>query len=570
MSARRRGLIALLLFFAGTLVTFQAGRTQGFPRDEGYYFEAGELYAGWYEELLTHPSKALTRASVDRWFGYNHEHPALMKTLFGLSWRLLHRCECPRQAGRHPVAYSHPHRTLSLLSEAEAFRLPADLFAGLLVALVFLFGAQAWSTGVGLVAAVLTLAAPRMFFHAQLACFDAPVVTTWVACVWAYWRALSDRRWGWRAGVAFGLALATKHNGFFLPFVLGAHYLVVTARALRRGERFRFPVVFLWMAGLGPLIELAHWPWLWFDTVARFREYLAFHLHHVYYNMEYLGTNYNKPPFPWSYAFVMTLFTVPVTTLALGLGGAAVLLDDWRRERRGDPSFLPASPFSATCPGLLVGLNALFPLCIIAFTGAPIFGGVKHFLATLPFLALLAGVALDRLVRYSVGVLGGTVRGARMAMAGAGVLVCLPAVAETVRSHPYGLTHYNLLAGGPAGGADLGLNRQYWGYSTRGVLPWLDEHAPRHAAVYWHDTNQPILNMNVREGLLREDIGNTGLEEPGVRASSIAMVIHERHFNKYEYWIWDFFFPSGRTTKPARVLTHEGVPIVTVYERPRP
>jgi hypothetical protein len=144
-------------------------------------------------------------------------------------------------------------------------------------------------------------------------------------------------------------------------------------------------------------------------------------------------------------------------------------------------------------------------------------------------------------------------------------LVCLPAVAETWRSHPYALSHYNLVAGGPAGGADLGMNRQFWGYSTRGILPWIDAHARPSAPVYWHDTNQAQLNMHVREYRLRPDIGNTPLEEPGVKASDIAMVIHEKHFNKYEYWIWDFY----GTARPSLVLDDEGVPIVTVYERPR-
>ena len=108
------------------------------------------------------------------------------------------------------------------------------------------------------------------------------------------------------------------------------------------------------------------------------------------------------------------------------------------------------------------------------------------------------------------------------------------------------------------------MNRQFWGYATRGLLPWLNANAPPNAPVYWHDTNQPILNMNVRQGLMRDDLGNTGLEEPGVKASQIAMVIHEKHFNKYEYWIWDFY----GTARPSLVLDDEGVPVVTLYERP--
>ena len=69
---------------------------------------------------------------------------------------------------------------------------------------------------------------------------------------------------------------------------------------------------------LGPLIFFAGWPWLWHDTLPRLRDYAAFHLHHEYYNMEYFGVNYFWPPFPSSYAWVMTLFTVPFTTLAFG------------------------------------------------------------------------------------------------------------------------------------------------------------------------------------------------------------------------------------------------------------
>jgi hypothetical protein len=193
-------------------------------------------------------------------------------------------------------------------------------------------------------------------------------------------------------------------------------------------------------------------------------------------------------------------------------------------------------------------------MAILTFTRAPIFGATKHFEATVPFLALLGGFGLNAILprqKWLAPVLA--------------VGVCIPAALETRRAHPYGLTHYNLLAGGPAGGADLGMNRQFWGYATRGLLPWINRHAASGAPVYWHDTNQDQLDMDVRENRLRPDIRNTGLEEPGVKASDLAMVIHEKHFNKYEYWIWDFY----GTAQPSIVLTDEGVPIVTLYARPR-
>jgi 4-amino-4-deoxy-L-arabinose transferase-like glycosyltransferase len=570
----------VLLLTLGTLMT--ASRTQGNTRDEGQYFDAAELYYGWYGELGDNllkgqPQKSFSRASVERWFSYNHEHPALMKTLSGFSWRIFHKCKCKGQGG-HSIGYSKPHRTLGLLSEEAALRLPAQLSVALMAMLIFLFGAATWSRAAGLVAAVLTVAAPRLFFDAQLACFDAPIAALWVATVYAYWRALDDGKWAWRTGVLFGLALATKHNAFFLPFILLAHYLWVHRETLRRLKLPPIPRVFLWMALVGPLVYLACWPWLWFDTVARFKEYVAFHVHHVYYNMEYLGRNYNKPPFPISYPYVMTLLTLPVTTLALAIGGGVALLR--RFFRKTDLAFaatveVPIGMFKAgetlkptsrrpaagmsTAPGLLVGLNALFPMAILTVTRAPIFGATKHFHAAIPFLALLAGFGYQALCERLPE------KRRALIAAALGVLVCLPATLETARSHPYGLTHYNLLAGGPPGGADLGMNRQFWGYATRGLLPWLNQHAQPSAPVYWHDTNQAQLNMWVREGLLRPDLRNTGLEEPGVKASDLALVIHEKHFNKYEYWIWDFY----GTARPSVVLDDEGVPIVTLYERPK-
>jgi len=552
--------IAMIVFAVTLAALLLGGKTQGNTRDEGYYFDAAELYWSWYGDLLENtlhgaPQKSFTRAAVDRGFGYNHEHPALMKSLFGLSWRVFHKCHCPEQGGRHPIGYTHKHRTLELLDEEAAMRLPTDIACAFMAMIVFLLGAAAWSRAAGLVAATLTIAAPRLFFDAQLSCFDAPIAAFWVAVVYAYWRALDERRWGWRTGVLFGLALATKLNAFFIPAVLVPHFAFVA------WQRKKLPSLrpFIYMGTLGVVVFLACWPWLWFDTVNRFREYAAFHIHHVYYNMEYLGRNYNKPPFPLSFPYVMEALTLPVTTLVLGLAGALLLLVDWWRARGMTPATgaEPTGIIDTRATGLLVFINALFPMAILTVTRAPIFGATKHFHATIPFLALLAGYAVYATLRA----IGSRPRWLAPALA---VVVCLPAVAETWRSHPYALSHYNLLAGGPAGGADLGMNRQFWGYATRGILPWLDAHARPGAPVYWHDTNQAQLNMHVREGRLRPDIGNTGLEEPGVKASDIAMVIHEKHFNKYEYWIWDFY----GTARPSLVLDDEGVPIVTVYERP--
>jgi len=194
----------------------------------------------------------------------------------------------------------------------------------------------------------------------------------------------------------------------------------------------------------------------------------------------------------------------------------------------------------------------------------PIFGGVKHFMTAMPYLAVLAGIGVARLIPVLAGVLpAARARLRRVAPVALAALVCLPAIVETRRSHPDGLSHYNLLAGGFAGGASLGMNRQFWGYS---VLPMLDEinrDVPANRAMYWHDVIHDAVSMYKRDGLLDMSVGDTGFGEEALRRSQVGILFYEKHWAIYEGWFWE----SYGTTKPFMVRAREGVPLVTMYRR---
>jgi len=573
----RDHLLSLLLLVATAGVLGYAQKDQGVTRDEGTYFQAAEQYWGWFERLpgaiaAGKVQSVLAPGVISQHWSNNNEHPVLCKSLFGVSWKLLRSPSKP--AGSKPAPKP-------LLSEISSYRAPAWLFAGLAAAILYLFGLRIESRTAGLTAALLYLTIPRLFFHAQLACFDSPIATMWLLTVYAYFRSLEKARWAVLAGVCFGLALATKHNAWFIPALLVLHYLIgvwpdVSLRPLRLP---RVPLVFICMAILGPLVFWAHWPWLWFDTIPHLKGYFAFHLHHSYYNIEYLGKNWGLPPHPMSYPFLMTLFTVPTVTLVLALAGLwaylrvplFTVLSRWLdvRAPRYESRFRYPAKRSFARPavgldprlGILFALNALFPLILIALPSTPIFGGTKHWLPAYPFFALLGGVALSRLLAEAKTRLrlSAVARGALV------LLVAVPGGVSIMLTHPFGLTQYNALAGGPAGGADLGLNRQFWGYASRQVLPWMNAKLPQNARVYFHDTSYDAYQAYLRDGLLRPDIAYAGMEKPAIEGSSEAMVIHELHFNKYDYWIWDAY----GTATPARVLQVEGVPVLSFYQRPR-
>ncbi|MBW2731478.1 MAG: glycosyltransferase family 39 protein, partial [Deltaproteobacteria bacterium] len=412
-------LVALLLFCATFAALGWAQRDQGVMRDEATYFEAAERYMGWFSELSRNMDKGQTKQSfsaqgISKYWRVNNEHPVLFKTLFGLSWRVF------RKDGPHSQRLGRRTQTgksLGWMDEVSAFRLPGWLFTALAMALIYLLGVRMESRMAGLSAALLFITMPRVFFHGQLACFDTGVTTFWLLVVYGYFRALEKAPWAIYTAIFFGLALAAKHNAWFIPALLLIHYMTVIwpDLSLRPLRLPRVPLVFISMAILGPVIFYAHWPWLWFDTVKHLGFYFRFHLKHSFYNMEYLGVNWGMPPLPWSYPFGMTLFTVSTVTLLLALVGAWVYLRtpllgllsrvfNTRPPRYDSPFRYPARrswlrPGKGLDPkvGTLLGLNLLFPLVLIALPSTPIFGGTKHWFPAYPFLALMAGVALSRL-----------------------------------------------------------------------------------------------------------------------------------------------------------------------------
>ena len=104
------------------------------------------------------------------------------------------------------------------------------------------------------------------------------------------------------------------------------------------------------------------------------------------------------------------------------------------------------------------------------------------------------------------------------------------------------------------------MNRQFWGVAARGVLPVIA--AQPAGAVYSHDAS-PAWGWYAHLGLLPKGYPDSGHEVDGIRASTYAIVIHEKHFDRHDYLIWKAY----GTVQPIYVLRADGVPIVSVYKR---
>lgn len=529
-------------------------RSLGFPRDEALYFSAGADYFRWWHSLFERGRDALQQGAIDAAFGVNPEHPPLMKTLFGASEWLLHE------------------KWRVFADASTAFRLPGMMTAGMAIWVTYLFGARAWSRRAGLVAALLLALMPRVFFNAHLACFDVPITAMWILCVYVHWRAMEKRTWGWAlaVGVTYGLCLATKHNAWVLPAVLVPHALFVERnailRALRAG-RVSIPASIVAMFTVGPLVLYALWPRLWNDTFDRLQFWANFMVHHEYYNIEFLGKNYFGPPSPKSYLPVMVLATVPTITLLLFLAGAIDRIGVGVRRLRAwamqlahrDPHDSPPSDPLET--DLLLALSFCVAVGPFFLSRTPIFGGTKHWMPAYPALALFAGRGFD-LVAAAMHRALPSLDDTKRRLADAALLACVTVgpLAITAHSHPFGLSAYVPLVGGTAGGADLGLNRQFWGFTTQTAAEeYLNPRAPQGATVFVNDTTWAAWARMQDEGRVRRDLRVVGTPAEAM----LPLVQHELHMSEVEYDIWI----ADHTDAPVYVVTHDGVPIVSIYGR---
>ena len=268
----------------------------------------------------------------------------------------------------------------------------------------------------------------------------------------------------WHLVVAFGLlvgcALGIRVLGMLLfayaAFVVVIHAPIFGAETLR-AKSWRDTLVFFARSALRFLpalaiayaVMIATWPWAALALLNPLRAMTAFADFHYQIKTILDGHVYYMADVPRWYiptymAIKLTLLLLIGAVLALALallprGEAEIANASWRKEIA------------------LLALAAFFPLICDVVGGGPAFTGMRHFLFTVPPIAVLAGLGLDGLlVRLQAR------RPMVAAVALAVVLVDLGWNASTLyRLHPDEYLYFNPLVGGLAG-ASRRFDTDYW------------------------------------------------------------------------------------------------------------
>lgn len=472
------GFMPLILLLGGYGAVILTENGIGHTWDEAYYYEPAQKAADWVIELLR-GNKPFSRGAIDSyWAGpqgdewghaYN-ESPGFQKVLSGLSLR----------------AFPDPKMQL------WAMRLPVAILFGLTLMLLYLLGRRVWGPVPGLIAALLYATMPRIFGHAHLAAQETSLIFMMLLTVFCFLRGLDYPFWSMMTGISFGLLLATKINGFFLPIplLLWAHLYA----------RQRYANNLLAMLTLGPLCFVLAWPWLWPDPVIRTLQYLMFHAQHQKTAVWFWGRMWglDGPNAPWYYPWVITGVTLPLTAIALG--GWGVIRTLLALTRR---------PIGALY--LMIGVTMLL---VASAPETPKYDGERLFLPVFPFLALLGGSGavgiiefLERLLKRWNASGGRRQVSLRWAAVALGLVVLADGGGAIVRYYPYLLSYYNPLVGGlERVAADRMFETAYWGEGLNQEVITALNNLPKGSSVKTLAMHELCLEQLQNWGILDQDL----------------------------------------------------------------
>lgn len=522
--------IAMLLAVVAFLAVAFTYKGIGHSWDEALYLKPSERAAAWMVGVFNSGDDSMMQSpAIDRHWGIRldgHDplHPEVApvpKLLNGAGLTYL------TEIGIEPMV---------------AMRLPAAILFGLTVALIFLLGCKEYGRAGGLAAAVFYACMPRVFGHAHIAASETPLAFFTLLTGWCFLVGNRFRAFALFTGVAFGLAVATKVSALMLPVPL-----MLWGQLYRRRD---YASNVFAMAFIAPLIVLAVWPWIWYDGLRRFFEYILFYVNHqktaVFYQNRIWGYVHG-PSAPVYYPLHIAAVSIPVGILVfLAIGLVKALFSTVRR---------PATVLFVLMAACWFGLSML--------PNSPRYDGERLFFPAFGFLALLAGGGFacltGMMTRWREK--RGALRPYR-AVNGAAAVFLVAALGlgawNIYRTHPNELNHFNAIVGGTPGAYDQGFETAYWGEAVNeDVIAYLNETLQPGDKVKTLALNELVFDNLRQWGKLPDKVDFSPDAPP---YDYVIMQIRQGFMAGTERRL----FRSQRIT-PLIVFAEQGVPRLEVY-----
>jgi uncharacterized protein (DUF486 family) len=255
------------------------------------------------------------------------------------------------------------------------------------------------------------------------------------------------------------------------------------------------------MLFVAPIIMVAIQPYLWHNTGVRVLEFLYEGISRGYrpdtnFGVAFFGKTLLSSQLPWYYAFFIVGITTPEPFIVLALVGIVAIA--WNSKQRAAL--------------MLFFLSGTFIMTLGMLPGAVLHDGVRQLLSALPFIAALAGAGFHFVFRFLARLGSNHLQAVRFGLGKLKIaafllpLLCFSPFLDVYLSHPFQLSYYNRLVGGPPGAYHHGLETSYFMEAfTPKFLRMLNQKLPPNAIINASWANF-MFRFYQREMRLREDI----------------------------------------------------------------
>lgn len=430
---------------------------------------------------------------------------------------------------------------LQLINDIDAYRVYGIVLAAGCVGLMFSWLSGRYGKISGLVAALALATYPLFWSESHFNNEkDIPEMVYWSFLLFSVWKAVTKKSWKWflASGIFFALALGTKFNVLFIPFVVVPWLVIyVINDKFKKWLKLVFGGVLAVIVGV--LVFGTSWPYLWADPLTRITGVFSF------YKSIGLNTNISLRfvgPFGINlYPLIWIFTTTPLVTLIFALLGIITSIKLYFRNKDNLV--------------ILILLWLIIPVARVMWPGTTVYGGIRQIMEYVPAMALLAGLGAGQIVIWVRRFLNKKIVYAIL------ITSFIPIILTLIRIHPNENAYFNFLIGGLGGAREYNLPSwgNTFGAAYRQGVSWIDKNAEQGSSVVLNDGLMP----NIPLIWFRQDINYTNSLRSGyLRKGEYAIgLVYEGTAQRsyYESYL-------DRLINPIYQAKVDGVSILSVWK----
>lgn len=437
---------------------------------------------------------------------------------------------------------------LNIINDVDSYRVYGILLAAILVSLTYYWVSSKYDRLTGLISATVLSTYPLFWAESHFNTEkDIPETVFWGIFIYLFYNGVVNKsvKQLLLSGIIVGLAVGTKFNAGFLPFVVGPWFLYY----IFRNNWYKKPVEFVKSNKLfllsfflipifGFVVFVFLWPYLWSDIPHKIKEVMRFYFEigtTTTVDPKFLGPfGINTYPITW------IIYTTYPFVLLLSFLGIFEFIKEFIKDKTGF--------------GLLIILWLFIPIARATMPGANLYGGVRQIMEFIPPLAILAGAGSKLIVNI--------VDNNKKKMIGVAIVILfLPLVFKLIKIHPYENAYFNSWIGGLKGAQKQDI--PYWGNTFGGAyrsgVVWLNENAEQDA----HVSLAFELLPNIPTLLFRKDMDVKNIYRSGyLKRGEYAITVSFDGTKERSYY--DTYLE--KILKPVFVGEVDGVAVVQVWK----